>query len=88
MEVKMSNMLSLIKQAAVEAVSEGLPMAVLFGIVEAVDPQLIVKVEDRIKLEEKQLLLWEGTGTLDVGDVLFLFRVQGGEKYLILGRVQ
>jgi hypothetical protein len=82
----MPNLLSLIKQAAVEAVAEGAPCAVLFGKVASPSPPR-VSVEDRFVLESGQLVRTEAARELRQGDTVLLLRTQGGGKYIILGRI-
>ena len=79
----MPNLLSLIKQAAVEAVAEAAPCAVLFGCVESGVP-LRVKVEERFVLEEEQLLMTGAAAAAGPGAGVLLLRAQGGGKYVVL----
>jgi hypothetical protein len=83
-------MVSLIKQAAAEAIEERLPMTILFGIVLELQPELIVEVEQHFRLREEQLIFpadprW--SRPIAEGDMLLLHRIPGGEKYLIMGRM-
>jgi len=48
---------------------------------------LTVRVEDRLVLKEKQLAFLEGSGVLAEGDMVTLLRVQGGQQFVVLGRV-
>lgn len=52
----MPELVQLIKQAAVEAVEEGAPCAVLYGMVTSVSP-LVVTVDQKRSYGEKQLIL-------------------------------
>jgi hypothetical protein len=82
-------MLSLIKQASVEAVEERSPVAVLFGVVAELDP-VTIKVDERFMLEDEQLIPMPPNQmeALEEGDSLLLLRVQGGEKYVIWRKVE
>jgi hypothetical protein len=82
----MPSLLSSIKQAAVEAVAEASPCAVLFGRVLSLSP-LRVRVEDRFILEGGQLIRAEAAAEARPGDAVLLLRMQGGGKYIILGRM-
>ena len=79
----MPNLLSLIKQAAVEAVTEDAPCAVFFGKVESLMP-LRVKVEERFVLEENQLVMTGAAASFaGPGSRVVLLRAQGGGLYVI-----
>ena len=82
----MYSMLKSIKIAAVDAVESTDPCKVMYGRVIGESP-LTVRVEDRLVLKEKQLAFLEGSGILAVGDMVTLLRVQGGQQFVVLGRV-
>lgn len=88
--ISLSNLVSLIKKAAVDAVEEGKPVALMFGEVKSVSP-LEVFVEQKIVLKEKQLILMKSfkenvmENTLKVKDILLLLRMQGGQQFVVLG---
>lgn len=79
----MPNLLSLIKQASVEAVTETSPCAVMFGKLETLTP-LIVTVGERLELGENQLEMTAAAALFAApGSQVLLLRVQGGSKYVI-----
>jgi hypothetical protein len=80
----MPNLLSLIKRAAVEAVAEAQPCAVLYGTVEAADP-LMVKVDGNLTLNGTRLTRTHAGAGLERGQTAVLLRVQGGDRYVVLG---
>ncbi|MDR0294324.1 MAG: DUF2577 domain-containing protein [Oscillospiraceae bacterium] len=83
----MPNLLSLIKQAAVEAVDEAAPCAAVFGRIESASP-LRVKVDDRFTLEENQLTRTRAAARFAAsGSEVLLLRVQGGAKYIVVDTV-
>ena len=82
----MYSMLKSIKIAAVDAVESTDPCKVMFGRVTGTSP-VTVRVEDRLVLKEKQLAFLEGSGILAEGDMVTLLRVQGGQQFVVLGRV-
>jgi hypothetical protein len=80
-------MLKSIKIAAVDAVESTDPCKVMYGRVTGESP-ITVRVEDRLVLQEKQLVFWVGTGLLKIGDMVLLIRVQGGQQFVVIGRVE
>lgn len=95
----MADLLTVVKQAAMSAVSAGNPTAVLFGTVMSASP-LEVMVDQRFRLsagflivpeslihyelDEQQIVIRRG---LEAGDAVILLRVQGGQRFVILDRV-
>lgn len=77
----MSELLDVIKQAAVEAWEAEQPVQLRFGKVESVDP-LAIKISDSITLTKEFVIM---TGTVAVGDMVSVIRKQGGQQYLVLG---
>lgn len=105
-------------KAAVNAVNASMPTAVLVGVVETQSP-LSVRVEQRLVLGEKQLLIADTLKSRDIsisvetttetaeghrhairgsktvslqaglyeGDAVILFRMQGGQKYIVLDKI-
>lgn len=77
-------LLEVIKIAATDAVNAANPVAVVYGTVASVSPL-------SVKLEQKSLLtasfLTSLCPYLESGDRVALLRVQGGQEYLILGKV-
>ena len=80
----MPKLLEAIKIAATEAVDATNPVAVVYGTVVSISPL-------SIQLEQKSLLtsqfLVNLRRHLEIGDRVALLRVQGGQEYLILGKV-
>lgn len=80
----MDNLLSVIKQAAKEAVAQEEPTAVLSGTVTKLNP-LTVQIDQKLILTKEFLTVTkEVKSRLSLGKVILL-KVQGGQKYLILG---
>lgn len=61
----MSDLLSVIKQAALEAVREAGPVEILNGIVEAVSP-LKIRIDQKTLLDEDFLILNRETGDYEI----------------------
>ena len=81
----MTELVQTIKRAAIEAVEAGVPAAPYIGTV-IDDSPLTVRVNQRLILSERRLLLMAGQRELlEVGDSLALLRFAGGQKYLVLG---
>lgn len=76
--------LEAIKIAAIEAIEATKPAAVVYGTVTSVSPL-------SVQLEQKSLLtapfLVSLQPYLEAGNRVALLRVQGGQEYLILGKV-
>jgi hypothetical protein len=97
------SMLTLIKQAASDAVEASNPVGIFYGTIKSVDP-LEVEVDQRFILTQEFLELTEATRELKVPlgtgeeyilrpklqerDRVILIRIQGGQKYVILDRVR
>ena len=77
-------LLEAIKTAAMEAVNATNPVMVVYGTVVSVSPL-------SVQLEQKSLLtapfLVNLQPDLEAGNKVALLRVQGGQEYLILGKV-
>lgn len=77
------NLVSLVKKAAVEAVEATKPVTILFGTVTSNSP-LQVTIDQKMILTEphfvKNALL---LGGFKVGAKLILFRLKGGQRFLI-----
>ncbi len=85
----MSDILSLIKKAAVEAVRQTKPMELVFGSVAQEedienDIPLIIQVEQKKPLTRAFFVENRLLDGLELGDKLVLLQVQGGQKYYIL----
>lgn len=101
-----SELLRIIKQAAVDAVQSAKPVELLFGTVVGLSP-LSVKISPTMILPAQHLLLtksvmdyqtdvvapngsrqqWTICSGLHAGDSVILLRMQGAQKYLIIGKV-
>jgi len=73
-----------IKQAAVEAVEAEVPVAVFVGTVEA-DSPFAVRLDQRLTLSRRRLVLLKGQAVPVVGERVALLRFSGGQQYLVLG---
>jgi len=82
----MSDMLEIIKKAALDAVEQSKPVAIVFGVVESTAP-LRVKVEQKLTLSRDFLILTDRASDLHPGDSVVMLQRQGGQKYLILDKV-
>lgn len=118
----MADLVETIKKAALAAIEASNPVAVTFGVVLEVKP-LKISVEQKITLEEQQLILTQAvvktkisfsttfltekalssdlahfhgySGTMEAsidtnlkkGDKVVLLRMQGGQKFVVLDRV-
>lgn len=80
-----SQFVDVIKKAAVEAVEATHPMNLVFGRVVAVSP-LSVRLDQQRTIPARFLLRLSGPA-LEAGNYVALLRMQGGQKYLILGAV-
>jgi hypothetical protein len=81
-----SNLIQLIKKAAVEAVEASKPAAVLFGTVKTVSP-LSVYLEQKKTITEDFIVLTDKINNLVIGDCVVMLRMQGGQRYVILDKV-
>lgn len=80
----MDDLLRVIKEAAMEAVEQAEPTAVVCGTITRIAP-LTIKVDSKTTLTKEFLMVTkEVKKWLTVGEVILL-RLQGGQKYLILG---
>ncbi len=84
-----TNLINIIKKAAVEAVEASKPVAVLFGKVVKTSP-LQINVEQRMTLTKEFLKLTKTVtedNELKVNDSVVLLRAQGGQKYIVLDKL-
>ncbi len=78
-----ADIINLVKKIAVAAVQSEKPVELYTKSITGVSP-LEVKLNDKTTLKGLQLTsLIQG---LELGDTVCLARVQGGQKYIILGR--
>ena len=82
----MSNLLELIKQAALDAIEQSKPVKLVFGTVIGKNP-LMVRVEQKLTLEKSFFIINETAQNCSVGDRVIMLRMQGGQSYLILDKV-
>lgn len=80
----MDRLLEAIKIAATEAVDAGKPVMVAYGTILSVSP-LSVQADQKAPLSKEYLT--NLCPYLQTGDRVALLRVQGGQEYLILGKV-
>ena len=76
-----TGILSTIKEVALNAWRSTKPPEVTFGTVESLNP-LKIKVSSLLTLGEKQCFI---NGTITEGATVIVLRVQGGQKYVVLG---
>ena len=87
----------IIKKAAVEAVEAEKPAGIYFGTVTSVNP-LRIRVEQKMTLEKEQLVLTRNVtdyetedssvqNALKQGEEVILFRMQGGQRYVVTDRI-
>ena len=87
----------IIKKAAVEAVEAEKPAGIYFGPVTSVNP-LRIRVEQKMTLEKEQLVLTRNVtdyetedgsvqNALKQGEEVILFRMQGGQRYVVTDRI-
>lgn len=97
-----SDLLKIMKKAAVDAVEASKPVNVQFGNVVSTSP-LRINVEQKLTLEKEMLILAKGLtdyeaetedGTkviirneLKAGDNVILIRMQGGQRFFVLDKV-
>lgn len=83
-----TDLLTLVKKAAIEAVEASQPSDFCFGKVTGTSP-LRVKVESKMELGLAQLVLIKTVMDhgLAKGDEVILLKKKGGQKYLILDKV-
>ena len=84
-----TDLLNLIKKAAMEAIDASQPTDFCFGKVIDTFP-LKILVEQKMTLGKAQLVLTETvskTSPLKVNDKVVLLKKKGGQKYLVLDRV-
>lgn len=77
----------LMKKAALDAVEASKPVQWCYGTVKKTDP-VEVLVDQRFTLGKQQLVELESENESAAGDEVVLLRQQGGQKYLILGKVK
>ena len=81
-----TGLINSIKKAALEAIGASKPVSVIFGRVAACNP-LIVAVGLDIRLKRSQLIFTEGHNNFFLGDELAMLQAQGGQRFLVIGKV-
>lgn len=83
----MSDTVELIKRAALEAVEASQPSGIFFGLVKSVNP-LKIALSQKLIIDSSTLiyLTEEPSEVYSVGDTVVMIRVQGGQKFVVLGK--
>lgn len=81
--------LTLIKQAALDAVKQTKPIEIVYGNViqeedEEADTELIVRIQQKQELTKDFFIESSKLSGLEVGDKLILLQAQGGQMFYIL----
>lgn len=84
-----TKLVKLIKQTALEAIRAEKPVNVCFGKVTGVSP-LKILVEQKLTLGKAQLVQSKTAADcgLAVGDGVILLRQQGGQKYIVMDKIE
>ena len=83
----MPNLMESMRQIAANERQAALPMTICFGKVIALSP-FRVQIDQKLVLTKEFFIVKSGvsTSSFKVGDVLILFRNDGGQKYLIFDK--
>lgn len=83
----MPNLMESMRQIAANECQAALPMTICFGKVIALSP-FRVQVDQKLVLTKEFFIVKSGVSasSFKVGDVLILFRNEGGQKYLIFDK--
>ncbi len=83
----MPNLMESMRQIAANERQAALPMTICFGKVIALSP-FRVQIDQKLVLTKKFFIVKSGVSasSFKVGDVLILFRNEGGQKYLIFDK--
>lgn len=83
----MPNLMESMRQIAANERQASLPTAICFGKVIALSP-FRVQVDQKLVLTKEFFIVKSGvsSSSFKVGDVLILFRNEGGQKYLIFDK--
>lgn len=83
----MPNLMESMRQIAANERQASLPTAICFGKVIALSP-FRVQVDQKLVLTKEFFIVKSGVSasSFKVGDVLILFRNEGGQKYLIFDK--
>lgn len=83
----MSNLMESMRKIAANERQAALPMTICFGKVIALSP-FRVQIDQKLVLTKEFFIVKSGVSasSFKVGDVLILFRNEGGQKYLIFDK--
>ena len=83
----MPNLVESMRQIAANEREAALPMTICFGKVIALSP-FRVQIDQKLVLTKEFFIVKSGVSaaSFKVGDVLILFRNEGGQKYLIFDK--
>ena len=83
----MPNLMETMRQIAANERQAALPMTICFGKVVALSP-FRVQIDQTLVLTKEFFIVTSGVSasSFKVGDVLILFRNEGGQKYLIFDK--
>lgn len=83
----MPNLMESMRQIASNERQAALPMTICFGKVIALSP-FCVQIDQKLVLTKEFFIVKSGVSasSFKVGDVLILFRNEGGQKYLIFDK--
>ena len=83
----MPNLMESMRQIAANERQAALPMTICFGTVIALSP-FRVQIDQKLVLTKEFFIVKSGVSasSFKVGDVLILFRNEGGQKYLIFDK--
>ena len=83
----MPNLMETMRQIAANERQAALPMTICFGKVVALSP-FRVQIDQTLVLTKEFFIVKSGVSasSFKVGDVLILFRNEGGQKYLIFDK--
>ena len=83
----MHNLMESMRQIAANERQAALPMTICFGKVIALSP-FRVQIDQKLVLTKEFFIVTSGVSasSFKVGDVLILFRNEGGQKYLIFDK--
>lgn len=82
----MSNMIEIIKKAAIDAVEQTKPLEIMYATVEGIDP-IRIKINQKLMLGPPHVARLYHTDDLKTGDIVAVLRYQSGQKFLILDKV-
>lgn len=81
-----TELVKLIKRAAVEAVEAQKPLSVCFGRVLSADP-IKVSVDQKMVLGKNQLINTDRLAAVNTDDELVMLRAEGGQRFVVLDRI-